>query len=97
MHLLIDPPLKYILELSLSVTYNLVRHACHVTGFSVWMEDVPFHFFDAYQVDLPVRSLSLNEEISHTHTHIYIYIYLDYIRVRFITWIKKIIINKRLE
>ena len=30
------------------VAHNLVRHAQHVTGFSVWMEDAPLHTFDAY-------------------------------------------------
>ena len=35
------------------VAHNLARHACHVTGFSVWMEDVPIQVFTAYQADLP--------------------------------------------
>ena len=36
------------------VAYNLTRHAHHVTGFLVWMEDVPIQIFAAYQVDLPI-------------------------------------------
>ena len=36
-----------------SVAHNLVRHARHVTGFQVWMEDVPLHTVDTYQADLP--------------------------------------------
>ena len=36
------------------VAYNLARHACHVTGFSVWMENVPPHTLAAYQADLPI-------------------------------------------
>lgn len=37
-----------------SVAHNLIRHAHHVTGFFVWMEDVPSHCFDVYQPDLPI-------------------------------------------
>ena len=37
-----------------NVAYNLARHARHVTDFSVWMEDVPFHCFDVYQAEFPV-------------------------------------------
>ena len=36
-----------------NVAHNLARHARHVTGFSVWMEDVPIQVFTAYQADLP--------------------------------------------
>ena len=36
-----------------NVAHNLARHAHHVTGFSVWMEDVSLHIFATYQVDLP--------------------------------------------
>ena len=36
-----------------NVAQNLARHARHVTGFSVWMEDVPIQVFTAYQADLP--------------------------------------------
>ncbi|KAL0007214.1 hypothetical protein SO802_008716 [Lithocarpus litseifolius] len=35
------------------VAHNLARHARHVTGFSVWMEDVPSHTLLAYKADLP--------------------------------------------
>ncbi|XP_050248608.1 uncharacterized protein LOC126695850 [Quercus robur] len=30
------------------VAHNLARHARHVTGFSVWIEDVPIQIFAAY-------------------------------------------------
>lgn len=30
------------------VAHNLARHTRHVTGFSVWMEDVPIQIFAAY-------------------------------------------------
>ena len=36
-----------------TIAHNLTRHARHVTGFSVWMEDVPIQVFIAYQADLP--------------------------------------------
>ena len=36
------------------VAHNLPRHACHVTGFSVWMENVPFHTLATYQADLSI-------------------------------------------
>ena len=36
-----------------NVAHNLARHAHHVTGSSVWMEDVSLHIFATYQVDLP--------------------------------------------
>ena len=36
-----------------SVAHNLVRHARHVTGFQVWMEDVPLHTITTYQAVLP--------------------------------------------
>ena len=32
-------------------THNIVRHARHVSEFSVWMEDVPPHLFAVIQVD----------------------------------------------
>ena len=35
------------------VALILVRHACHVTGFSVWMKDVSSHTFVTYQANLP--------------------------------------------
>ena len=31
-----------------SVAHILTRHARHVTGFQVWMEDVPSHTVDTY-------------------------------------------------
>ena len=31
-----------------NVTHNLTRHARHVTGFSVWMEDIPSLCFEMY-------------------------------------------------
>lgn len=37
-----------------NIAHNLSRHAHHVIGFSVWMEDISFHCFDVYQADLPV-------------------------------------------
>ena len=36
-----------------SVARNLARHARHVTGFQVWMEDVPSHTIATYQAVLP--------------------------------------------
>ena len=36
-----------------SVAHNLARHARHVTGFQVWIEDVPLHTIATYQADLP--------------------------------------------
>ena len=36
-----------------SVAHNLARHARHVIGFSIWMEDVPSLCFEMYQADLP--------------------------------------------
>ena len=36
-----------------SVAHNLTRHTRHVTGFSIWMEDVPSHCFEMYQANLP--------------------------------------------
>ncbi|XP_075633348.1 uncharacterized protein LOC142605796 [Castanea sativa] len=36
------------------VAHNLARHARHVTGFSIWMEDVPSHTLVAYEADLPI-------------------------------------------
>ena len=35
-----------------SVAHNLVRHARHITGFQVWMEDVPLHTIATYLVVL---------------------------------------------
>ena len=35
------------------VAHNFARHARHVTGFNVWMEDVLIHCFDVYQADMP--------------------------------------------
>ena len=37
-----------------AVAHNLARYARHVTGFSVWMEDVPIHTLVAYQADFPI-------------------------------------------
>ena len=37
-----------------AIAHNLARHARHVIGFSVWMEDVPIHTLVAYQADLPI-------------------------------------------
>ncbi|KAK9996822.1 hypothetical protein SO802_021508 [Lithocarpus litseifolius] len=35
-----------------NIAHNLTRHARRVTGFSVWIEDIPFHYFDVYQQQL---------------------------------------------
>ena len=35
------------------VAHNLARHARHVTGFLVWMEDVSLHTIATYQAVLP--------------------------------------------
>ena len=35
------------------VAHNLVRHARHVIGFLVWMEDIPLHTIATYQAVLP--------------------------------------------
>ena len=37
-----------------SVAHILTRHARHVTGFQVWMEDVPSHTIATYQTVLPI-------------------------------------------
>ena len=37
-----------------NVAHNLARHTRHVTGFSVCIEDVPFHCFDVYQANFPI-------------------------------------------
>ena len=37
-----------------SVAHNLTRYARYVTGFSIWMEDVPFQTLAAYHADLPI-------------------------------------------
>ena len=37
-----------------NIAHNLARYACHVTGFSIWMEDVPIQIFVASQVNLPI-------------------------------------------
>ena len=36
------------------LAHNLARHARHVTGFNVWMEDVLVHCLDVYQADMPL-------------------------------------------
>ena len=36
------------------VAHNLARHARHVTGFSIWMEDIPSHTLVAYEAYLPI-------------------------------------------
>ena len=36
-----------------SVAHNLARHARHVTGFQVWIEDVLLHTIATYQANLP--------------------------------------------
>ena len=36
------------------LAHNIARHAHHVTGFNVWMEDVPVHCLDVYQADMPL-------------------------------------------
>ena len=35
---------SHVRRLGNSVAYNLTKHARHVNGYSVWMEDVPPHF-----------------------------------------------------
>jgi len=37
-----------------SGAHNLARYARHVTGFSIWMEDVPFQTLAVYHADLPI-------------------------------------------
>ena len=44
---------QHVSRIGNTVAHNLARHARHVTGFSVWMEDVPIQVFTAYQADLP--------------------------------------------
>ena len=34
-----------------AVAYNLAKHARHVTGFKVWMEDVPSHLYSVLLAD----------------------------------------------
>ena len=36
------------------VAHNLARYARHITGFFVWMEDVPFQTLVAYHADFPI-------------------------------------------
>ena len=36
------------------VAHNLARHAYHVIGFSVWMEDVPSHTLATYRANLHI-------------------------------------------
>ena len=36
------------------VAHNLARYARHITGFFVWMEDVPFQTLAAYHADFPI-------------------------------------------
>ncbi|XP_075649845.1 uncharacterized protein LOC142620347 [Castanea sativa] len=35
------------------VAHNLARYACHITGYYVWMENVPVHCLNVYQADMP--------------------------------------------
>ena len=42
---------SHIRRLGNSVAHNLTKHARHVRGFSVWMEDVPPHFQAILSVD----------------------------------------------
>ncbi|KAL0005202.1 hypothetical protein SO802_012763 [Lithocarpus litseifolius] len=35
------------------VAHNLARYARHITGYYVWMEDVPVHCLSFYQADMP--------------------------------------------
>ena len=35
------------------VAHNLARYARHITGYYVWMEDVPVHCLNVYLVDMP--------------------------------------------
>ena len=42
---------SHICRLSNSVTHNLAKHARHVKGFLVWMEDVPPHLQSVLSVD----------------------------------------------
>jgi len=43
---------SHVCRESNTVAYNLARYACHVIGYSVWMEDVSSYIFAIYQVDL---------------------------------------------
>ena len=35
------------------VDHNLARYARHITGYYVWMEDIPVHCLNVYQADMP--------------------------------------------
>lgn len=36
--------------------HNLVGHAIHVVGYSVWMKDVPSHLTNVIQADMTILS-----------------------------------------
>nr|XP_023893379.1 uncharacterized protein LOC112005362 [Quercus suber] len=43
---------SHVLRQKNSAAHNIVRHARHVSEYSVWMEDVPLHLFSVIQADL---------------------------------------------
>ena len=53
-HLFTCSSFQHVGRVGNNVAHNLARHARHVIGFLVWIEDVPIQGFTAYQADLPI-------------------------------------------